>query len=179
MPLPAVLPWGPFHWFRINLVLQFCSSYLEDFGLSLGCDLYSSKNLCWLIPRVTCLVQNIDVPMVWRPFCRLCVCARMCLLREIKPLSSLAREHCTGSAALANSFSYVPSCAQQLNQLFLHSSCSGQNNLETRHLVQLSTLLLYDPPAEKGGRDDEKITKNKLLVFLNKCHRIWEFHINA
>lgn len=59
-------------------------------------------------------------------------------------------------AALTSSFSCVPSCAQQLNQLFLHSSCSGQSNLETDHLVQLSTLLLYDPPAEKKRGDGEE-----------------------
>ena len=120
---------------------------------TLGCNLYSSKNSSLMNPSVICPVQNSDFLLVWRPFCRLHVCTCMYrLLREIKSFLFGRRiEH--GQAALAiSSFSCGSSCVQQLNQLFLHSSCSGQNNLEIHHLAQSSTLWLYDPPAEKWGK---------------------------
>ena len=124
-----------------------------------GCNLYSFKNSSLMNPSVTCPVQNLYFLLVWRPFCRLHVCTCMYgLLREMKSFRSGRRiEH--GHAVLViGSFSCVSSCVQQLNQLFLHSSCSGQNNLEIHHLVQSSTLWLYDPPAEKRGKGRK--TKN-------------------
>lgn len=75
-----------------------------------------------------------------------CICVCACvyigvswLLRETKLSSSSAREHAAGTGALASPSSCVPACARQSNLQFLHSSCSGQNNLGTDHLVQPST----------------------------------------
>ena len=112
---------------------------------TLGCNLYSSKNSSLMNPSITCPVQNLDFLLVWRPFCRLHVCTCMYwLLWEIKSFLFGRRiEH--GRAVLViSSFSCVSSHVQQLNQLLLHS-CSAQNNLEIHHLVQSSTLWLYDP----------------------------------
>ena len=109
-----------------------------------GHNLYSSKNSSLMNPSVMWPVQSLDFLLVWRPFCRLHVCTYMYwLLREIKSfLFGRSIEH--GHAVLViSSFSCGSSCEQHLNQLLLHSSCSGQNNLAIHYPIKYIMIVWF------------------------------------
>lgn len=83
------------------------------------------------------------------------------------PLRDKAQQNnpTAGDVTLATSFSCVTSYVQQWHRLFLPSSCFGQNNREILHLVQPSTLLLYDPPGKrKEGKRHVRMKINLILL---------------
>lgn len=68
VPLPAV-SFPEVH--SSGFTLTWSTGLKVTIWKSFSCNLYSSKNLSRLKPRVTCPVQNTDVLTVWRPFCGL------------------------------------------------------------------------------------------------------------